>query len=91
MLEETLKREVKEEVGIEIEVVKYIESHLFKADDGSFVVDVVFLCKHVVGETIVKDKDEVADFKWVTLEEALTNPKMPLWTKSSLKLADKAK
>ncbi len=91
ILEETLKREVREEIGIEIEIVTYIESHLFKTDDDSSVVDIVFLCKYLSGEPTVSDKGEVAEFNWVRIEEALSNPKTPDWIKDSLKLADKAK
>jgi len=54
VLEETLRREVMEEVGVEVDVVDYLESKAFAADDGRIVVDIVFLCRYKGGETRVR-------------------------------------
>lgn len=42
ILEETLKREVAEEVGIEVSNLRYVNSSLFETDTGLTVIDIVF-------------------------------------------------
>lgn len=88
-LEENLKREITEEVGIEIENnMEYVESKIFIADDGQKVLNIVFLCKYKSGEAKVKS-DEVANIFWLTTDEIMTHFNTPLWIKKSIKLADK--
>lgn len=87
-LEENLKREVMEEVEIEIEnVMRYVESKTFIADDGQEVLDIVFLCKYKSGEAKTKS-DEVANFFWLTTEEIIAHPNTSPWIKQSMELAD---
>jgi len=50
VLEITIRREIMEEVGVEVhDDVNYVESHSFVAD-GEPYVDIVFLCRHKDGE-----------------------------------------
>lgn len=87
-LEETLKREIMEEVGIEIEnEMQYVESKTFTSDSNQAVLDVVFLCKYKSGEAIAKT-DEVAHILWLTTEEVIHYPKTPEWIKQSMRIAD---
>lgn len=65
-LEETAKREVKEEMGIDIEIEKLIDIMLHKKDDGSVVILVHYLAKRI-GE--VTPGDEIADWRWFPLDE----------------------
>lgn len=86
-LEENLKREIIEEVGIEIEnEMKYVESKSFATDNNHEVLDIVFLCKYKDGEAKVKS-DEIANVFWLTTEEIMTHPNTPPWIKQSIKLA----
>ena len=88
-LEETLKREVMEEVGIEIENdMKYVESKTFTSDSSQEVLDIVFLCKYKSGEAKIKS-DEVAEVFWLTTEEIMTHSNTPLWIKQSIEMADR--
>ncbi|MEK7517449.1 MAG: NUDIX domain-containing protein [Patescibacteria group bacterium] len=88
-LEENLKREIMEEVGIEIEDdMGYVESKTFTTDSDQEVLDVVFLCKYKSGEAKVKS-DEVANVFWLTTEEIMTHPNTPPWIKQSIELANK--
>ena len=90
ILEETLRREIQEEAGIEVdEDMVYVESKSFVADDGEPVVDVVFLCRYRYGEPIIGDPGEVAALRWMTPEEILEHPKTPPWTRQSIELAEK--
>lgn len=87
-LEETLKREAMEEVGIAIESeMRYVESKTFSSDSNQKVLDVVFLCKYKSGETTVRS-DEAASVFWLSTEGIINHPKTPEWIKQSIRIAD---
>ncbi len=88
VLEETLRREVREEVGVEVTDIQYIESKAFVADDGDPVVDVVFLCRYESGTPAISDPGEVAAMHWMTAGEIAEHPKTPPWTRQSIELAE---
>ena len=89
ILEETLQREILEEVGVEISDMIYVHSTAF-VDNASFpVVDVVFLCRWMAGEPTILEPQEVADIRWLTANEVLTNPDTPDWTRNSVRRAEK--
>lgn len=88
-LEENLKREIMEEVGIEIENdMEYVESKTFATDSDQEVLDVVFLCKYKSGKVNAKS-DEVANVFWLTTEEIMVHPSTPPWIRQSIELANK--
>jgi 8-oxo-dGTP pyrophosphatase MutT (NUDIX family) len=64
ILEHELKREIKEEVGVEIKNLKYIESHL----NESGKLNICFACEISKGEP--KPLDETEEVGWFTLEQA---------------------
>ncbi|MFA6340725.1 MAG: NUDIX domain-containing protein [Candidatus Paceibacterota bacterium] len=67
-LESTLRREVKEEVNLEIEKPQYLLDLTFIRPDGIPVVVLSYYAKYKSGE--VKLDEDSIDYKWVTLEEA---------------------
>lgn len=69
VLERTLKREVKEEVGIEIEHIEYVTSLARVHDDGAPSLVISCLAEYVSGDVKLQ-LDETCDFAWVTLKEA---------------------
>jgi 8-oxo-dGTP diphosphatase len=79
VLEETARRELREEVDVEVggEMV-YVDSASFVAG-GDQVIDVVFLCRYRSGEPRACDADEVAVVQWMTPAEILAHPKSPPW------------
>ena len=89
ILEETLRREIIEEVGVEISDLIYVHSTAFTTSDGEAVVDVVFLCRWSAGQPTIYDPDEVADIRWLNANEILTNPDTPDWTRNSVRRAEK--
>ncbi|QUG40367.1 NUDIX domain-containing protein [Psychrobacillus sp. INOP01] len=89
ILEETLKREITEEVGIEVSNLKYVNSSLFETDTGLTVIDIVFLCEHQSGEPYAKCLDEVSDIFWMSTQEILDVADLPVYLKENIKLADK--
>lgn len=65
IVEETLKREVLEETGVEIEdEVKLIANNTFIRSTGHHVVALIFLCKWKSGKA--KALEDTIDVKWIT-------------------------
>lgn len=92
VLEETLKREIMEEVGIEIfDKIYYVESKAFLTDKGQMVIDIVFFCKYKSGEASCVSTDEVREIYWMSYEEIISNPNSPKWLVESIKKAEKIK
>lgn len=79
ILEATLKREIMEEVGVEIGNIQFVTSTAFFADDRQSVVNIVFVCEWQSGEPRVVDLDEVASVQWMTVTEIRNHPKTPSW------------
>lgn len=68
-VEKTLRREIREEVGLEeVERVNYLLDLAFIRPDGIPVITLSFYCSWKSGE--VKLDDENIDYKWVTFDEA---------------------
>lgn len=89
ILEATLKREIFEEVGIEVSNLRYVNSSFFVTDSGLNVVDIVFQCEHHSGEAFAKCSDEVDDVFWMSTQEILHNLEIPIYLKENIKLASK--
>lgn len=69
VLEKVLRREVKEEVGIEIKNIEYVTSLATVHTDGNPSLVVSCMADFVSGK-IKLQKKEADDFAWVTLKEA---------------------
>lgn len=90
ILENSLRREVLEEVGIEVEEkMKYVESKSFITDRGQVVVDIVFICRYKSGEPVCLSIDEVSEVHWMTCTEILNEKSAPMWLKESIEKAEK--
>jgi len=68
VVEFVLRKEVREEAGLEIEKPEYVTDLVFVRPDGYPVVTLSFWAKYKSGE--VKLNHEMTDFAWVTAEEA---------------------
>lgn len=91
VLEETLRREVREETGVEVEgEVVYVESHAF-GGGGRVVVDIIFLARYKEGELRAVDAEEVDNIGWFTFDEVMADPRAMPWTRESLRRADRAR
>ena len=66
-LEKTLRREVKEEVNLEIGEVKYLLDLVFVRPDGIPVLTLSFYAPYKSGE--VKINEESEDFAWIQADE----------------------
>jgi len=90
ILENTLRREAMEEVGIELsDSLTYIESIGFVSKKWGPVVDVIFLCKLEKGEPYPASPNEVAEVYWMTSEEILKDDVIPQWVKRCIYKAEK--
>ena len=85
-MEEALRREVKEEVGLDVEIIKKIDA--FDAINpaefkyGKHFIFIDFLCR--AKNTKVKvDENEITNFMWIKPEEAMEM--VDSFTKKSLK------
>ena len=85
VLESAVRREVFEETGIAVSAgLKYVRSKTFDLNDGTPVVDVLFLGEYQGGVPEITDPDEIAEIRWMTLEEILAHDKTPPRLKYSL-------
>ncbi len=69
VLERTLKRETKEEVGLEITNIEYVTSLARIHEDGSPSLVISCMADYVSGEVKLQP-EETDQFAWVTLDEA---------------------
>ena len=69
ILERTLRREIKEEVGIDIDNIEYVTSLVTVHSDGSPSLVISCVADYVSGE-IKLQTEENDQFVWVNLEEA---------------------
>jgi 8-oxo-dGTP diphosphatase len=87
ILEATLRREILEEVGLEVGALEYVQSTSFGTVEEP-VVDVVFLCAYVGGEPQIFDPDEVASIHWMSAQAVQDNADAPIWTKKAVANAE---
>ncbi|WP_059174006.1 NUDIX hydrolase [Bacillus sp. FJAT-27445] len=89
ILERTVHREIAEEVGVEVENLRYVTSTSFVTDNGLAVVNIVFLCDFKSGEAFAKCPDEVDEVVWMTTQKIHDHPDIPIYLRDYIKLADK--
>jgi len=67
-IEKTLRREVSEEVNLEIEKPQYLLDLTFISPDGQPCIVLSYYAQYKSGE--VKLDEDAVEYKWVTVEEA---------------------
>jgi len=68
VVEKALRREVKEEVGVEIEKPEYLVDMIFIRPDNVPVLILSYFAKYKSGEVVLEEDD--TEFRWVTSGEA---------------------
>lgn len=84
VFEQTVVRELDEEVGIDVENVEYVLSSLFEADDGTPCLNVVTTADHAAGTATVRAADEVAAVHWFSMDEIRAMDAVPTFTEQYL-------
>ena len=85
-IEKTLRREVREEVNLEIEKPNYLLDLAFITPDGQPCIVLSYWAEYKSGE--VKLDDDSIEYKWVSLEEAKEYDLIKgIW--EEIKMADK--
>lgn len=85
VLEETITREVFEEVGLKIKNLQYIHSTHFTSTRS--VVDIIFVCEYESGDIAITQPEEVAEAVWLSNDEVASHPDIKEWTKKYISLA----
>ena len=62
-----LKRETKEETGLDIDIIQSLNIQHFTRDDGQIITMIIFLCKALNNN--VELSEEHSDFDWIPLEQ----------------------
>lgn len=68
VVENTIRREVKEEVNLEIEKPQYLLDLVFIRPDKIPVLILSYYAKYKSGDVVLDEKD-MTDYKWITVEE----------------------
>ncbi|WP_336036493.1 NUDIX domain-containing protein [Halobacterium yunchengense] len=76
-IEATARREVREEVGVEVGDVQYVCSNAFVADEGTECLNVVARCEYESGDPEPRDPEEVADAFWLSHDDLLAHEDVP--------------
>lgn len=88
VLEQSLKREVMEEINASIqEKMQYLWSSCITTKKGEQIVTVVFLCTYESGEISIGEEDEVADILYMDTDAILESEDIPEYVKKSIQLA----
>ncbi len=69
VLERTLRREIREEVGIEVDNIEYVTSLAMVHTDGNPSLVISCMADYISGD-IKLQEDELDHYAWVSLEEA---------------------
>lgn len=72
---DALNREIKEETGLVVNVGKFIFCHDYLSNPERYQFQMVYECEYIDGE-VKLDPQEHDDFKWVTLDEMESLPKI---------------
>ena len=79
-IRKTLKREIKEETGLDVEIIKYINKYEYIADQGKRKsTQFNFLCRMIDSKQKIKLSKEHQDYRWVSgmgMVELLVPPEM---------------
>ena len=88
VLEQSLKREVMEEINASIqEKMQYLWSSCITTEKGEQIVTVVFLCTYESGEIRIGEEEEVADILYMDTDAILESEDIPEYVKKSIQLA----
>ena len=86
-LETTVRREIEEEVGLDVGGVEYVCSGTFEADTGNQCLNVIMACEYTGGTPTAAAQAEVAAVHWLSLDELGAHEKVPSFTEEYVERA----
>lgn len=87
-LENTARREVREEIGLDLTgPLHYVESITFTCDQGATVLNIVFAAQTSTGTPTITSPEEVAAIRHEPLQTLVDDPECPEWTRRGLQRA----
>ena len=87
-LEETARREIKEEVGLDLgQELRYVTSSGFTVNEVK-VINVVFLAPDPGGDPVITQPDEVGTIEWHHLANLMDRDRLQPWTQDYLQRAE---
>jgi 8-oxo-dGTP diphosphatase len=87
-VEATLRRELHEEVGVEVDALAYVTSGYFVDDGGTPVINLVFLGRWSTGVPRVREPEEIAAVSWYDATEVTNDETLTPWTRGYLVAAE---
>lgn len=87
-LETTLRRECREEVGVELAAPHQVTSGTFVADTGSRVLNVVYRARVDEGSPTVRAPEEVAAVDWYDPAAVVADESIPSYTREYVAQAE---
>ncbi|MFB9813761.1 NUDIX hydrolase [Haloarcula sebkhae] len=88
-IENTVSREIHEEVGVTIGDIQYLHSNTFETEDNTSCMNIVMLCEYAGGDAHPRAKDEVADVHWMSYDEIKSHDDVPSFTERFADVAEK--
>lgn len=68
VLENNLRKEIREEIGVEVADLKYFDSHMW-TDKDPYKITIVFTTQIASSEPKAMDPEEVSEVRWFKLDE----------------------
>ncbi|EMA17887.1 mutT/NUDIX family protein [Haloarcula argentinensis DSM 12282] len=88
-IENTVSREIHEEVGVTIGDIQYLHSNTFETEDNTSCINIVMLCEYAGGDAHPRAKDEVAGVHWMSYDEIKSHDDVPSFTERFADVAEK--
>ncbi|UIP01192.1 NUDIX hydrolase [Halobaculum sp. CBA1158] len=87
-IEHTVRRELREEVAVEVGEVVAVTSGVFELDTGEPCLNVVCLAEHETGDPYPAAPDEVAAVDWYTVHRIERDDEVPGFTRGHVEAAE---
>jgi 8-oxo-dGTP diphosphatase len=89
-IEATVRRELREEVGLEVTAVEYVSANTFEDDHDTPCLNVVTYCE-ASGEAHARATDEVAAIHWLSADEIADREDVPPYTERDVRMAERVR
>lgn len=88
ILDSAVIREVKEEIGVDVRVLDFVNASSFVSKRGNHVINIVLICEIISGTPKISSAEEMDSLLWLTKDEIINYPNSPKWLCESVRKAD---